>query len=92
MQDSPSSAFRLLVTNTAIVTFRDAAVVLGVVVGDVGVATDAGGVLVGTNIPALVMITRNLIGTVHVVFADNLILSIGGVGWTVLWTLIVTRL
>ena len=89
MQDSPSPALRLLVTNTAIVIWRDTAEVLRVVVGDVGAATDAEGVLVSTNVPTLVMTI--IIGTSHVVVADDLTLSIGVVGWTVLGALVITR-
>ena len=45
MLHSPSSALRILVTNTAIGVLGDTAVVLRVVVGDVGAATEAGGLL-----------------------------------------------
>ena len=92
MQDLPSPALRHLVTNTTIFIRRDAAVVLRVAVGDVGAATDTGGVLVGTNVPTLVVITSIRIGTLHVVVADDLTLSTGGVGGTVLRTLVITCL
>ena len=90
MQDSPSSALRLLVTNNAIVIRRDTAEVLRVVVGDVGAATDTEGVLVCTNVPTHVMTI--IIGTSHVVVADDLTLCISSVEWTVLGTLVMTRL
>ena len=88
MLHSPSSALRHLVTNTAIFILRDAAVVLCVVVGDGGVATDTEGALVCTNVPTYVVIGT----TLHVVVTDDLTLSIGGVGGTVIRTLVVTRL
>ena len=59
-------------------------------VGDVGVATDAGGAIVCTNVPTIVVIF--LIGTLHVVIADDLTLDINGTGGTVLRTLVITRL
>ena len=90
MQDSPSPALRILVTNTAFFIRRDAAVVLCVTVGDGGVATDTGGLVVCTNVPAHV--PSLIIGTLHVVVADNLTLGTGGVGWTVIRTLVITRL
>ena len=68
----------------------DAAVVLRVAVGDGGVATDAGGALVGTNVPAHVVTL--IIGTLHVVVADDLTLRVSCVGGTVLGTLVVTCL
>ena len=77
MQDLPSSALCLLVTNTTIFIRQDTAKVLCVMVGDVGAATDTEGVLVGTNVPTHVM--PIIIGTFHVVFADNPTLGIGGV-------------
>ena len=89
MLHSPSSALRILVTNTAIFILRDTAVVLRVAVGDGGVATDTGGVLVCTNVPAHVV---TIIGTLYVVVTDDLTLSIGCVGWTVLVALVVTCL
>ena len=92
MQDSPSLALCLLVTNTAIVILGDTAEVLRVVVGDVGVATDTGGALVGTNVPAHIVIANTLIGTLHVVVADDLTLVTSGVGGTVFGTLVITRL
>ena len=46
-------------------------------VGDVGVATDTGEVPVCTNVPALVVII--IIGTLHVVVADDLTLGTCGV-------------
>ena len=94
MQDSPSPALRLLVTNTTIFIFWDTAVVMGVVVGDGGVATDTGGLVVGTNVPTHIVTvgTTLIIGTVHVVVAEDLILGIGGVGGTVLVALVVTSL
>ena len=92
MLHSPSPALRPLVTNTAIFILWDTAVVLRVAVGDGGVATDAGEALVGTNVPAHIMIIRILIGTLHVVVADDLTLGTGGVGGTVLGTLAITRL
>ena len=88
----PSLALSILVTNTAIFILGDTAVVMGVPVGDGGVATDAGGVFVGTNVSTHVMITRIFIGTLHVVVADDPILSIGGVGGTIFGTFVVTRL
>ena len=90
MQDSPSPALRHLVTNTAVFILGYAAVVLRVAVGDGGVATEAGGLVVGTNVPAHV--PSLIIGTLHVVVADDLTLSIGCVGWTVLGTPAVTCL
>ena len=76
------------------VIFWDTAIVLRVIVGDVGATTDTGELVVSTNVPAHVMqlIIRVSIGTLHVVVADNLTLCIGGVGWTVLGTLVVTCL
>ena len=69
---------------------------LRVAVGDGGVATDAGGLVVGTNVPTHVVthiiVTMVIVGTLHVVVADNLTLSIGSIGWTVIRTLVVTRL
>ena len=65
---------------------------LGVAVGDGGVATDAGGLVVCTNVPALVVLTRILIGTLRVVVADGLTLGTSSVGWTVLGTLVITCL
>ena len=88
MLHSPSSALRLLVTNTAIFILLDAAVVLRVVPGDVGVATDTGEPPVCTNVPAHIVLTRILVGTLHVVVADDLTLSIGSVGGTVLGALV----
>ena len=88
MQDSPSPAIRILVTNTAIFILWDTAVVLCVAVGDGGVATEAGGLVVGTNVPTHVVTL--VIGTLHVVVADDFTLSIVGVGGTVLGTLVVT--
>ena len=90
MQDSPGPALRHLVTNTAIFIRRDAAIVLRVAVGDVGVATDTGGTLVGTYVPTLVVTL--VIGTLLVDVTCDLILGIGGVGWTVSRALVVTRL
>ena len=86
MLHSPSPALRHLVTESAIFILGDTAVVMGVVEGDVGVATDAGGLIVCTNVSALVV----TIGTLHVVVADNLTLGGGGVGGTVLGTFVVT--
>ena len=88
MLHSPSSALRLLVTNTAIFILGDTAVVLRVLVGDVGAATDTGGDPMCTNVPTPVVI----ITTVHVVVADDLTLSTGCVGGTVFGTLVVTCL
>ena len=88
MLHSPSPALRLMVTNTAIFIFWETAVVLRVPVGDVGAATDTGGLLVGTNVPTHVVTL--IMGTLHVVVADDLTLSIGGVGGTVLGTFVVT--
>ena len=90
MLHSPSPALRLLVTNTAIFILGDTAVVLRVPEGDVGVATDAEGTLVGANVPTHVV--KLMIGTLHVVVADDLSLRIGGVGGTVLGALVITRL
>ena len=89
MPHSPIPALRPLVTNTAIIILGDTAVVLRVAVGDGGVATDAGGPVVCTNVPAHIV---SVMGTLHVVVADDLTLGIGGVGWTVLGTLAVTGL
>ena len=89
MQDSPSPALRHLVTNTAVFILGYAAVVLRVAVSDGGVATDTGGVLVCTNVPTHVV---TIIGTLYVVVTDDLTLSIGCVGETVLRTLVITRL
>ena len=88
MLHSPSPALSLLITNTAIFILWDTAVVLRVAVGDGGVATDTGGQVVCTNVPALVVIF--IIGTIHVVVADDLTLGTGGVGGTVLGTLAIT--
>ena len=68
----------------------DTAVVLRVPVGDGGVATDTGGVLVCTNVPTHVVIV--IIGTFHVVVAVDITLGISGVGGTVFRTLVDTRL
>ena len=84
----PSPALRPLVTNTTLVIRRDAAEELCVIVGDVGVATDTGGVLVGTNVPTHVITLS--IGTFHVVVTDDLTPGVGGVGGAVLETLVVT--
>ena len=69
---------------------------MGVAAGDGGVAADAEGPPVCTNVPAHVMTlikdTIISIGTLHVVIADDLTLVIGGVGGTALGTLVVTRL
>ena len=77
MLHSPSPALRLFVIDTATFILGDTAVVLRVVVGDGGVATDAGGLVVGTNVPTHVVTL--IIGTVHVVVTDDLTLSIGSV-------------
>ena len=61
---------------------------MGVVAGDVGVSTDTGGALVGTNVPTHIMVVT----TLHVVVADDLTLSIGGFGGTFLGTLVITGL
>ena len=87
MLHSPSPALRFLVTNTEAVILGDTAVVLRVAVGDGGVATDTGRALVCTNVPTHVV----RIWTLHVVVTDDLILSIGGVGGTLLGTLVVTH-
>ena len=79
MQDLPSSALCLLVTNTTIFIRQDTAKVLCVMVGDVGAATDTEGVLVGTNVPTHVVTRILIIGTFHVVITDDLALIIGGV-------------
>ena len=92
MLHSPSPALRILLSNTAIFFWWNTAVVMCVLVGDGGVATDAGEFFVCTNVPTHVMITRVFIGTRHVVVADDLTLSICGDGGTVLRTLVVTRL
>ena len=92
MLHSPSSALRPLLTNTAIVIRLNTAVVLRVAIGDIGVATDTWGLIVCTNAPAHIMIIRIAIGTLHVVVADDLTLHSGGVGGTVLRTLVITRL
>ena len=94
MQDLPSPALCLLVTNTAIFIRWYAAEVLGVVVGDGGAVTDAEEAIVCTNVPAHVVTGITIIifmGALHIVVADDLTLGVGGVGWTVLWTLVVTR-
>ena len=92
MLHSPSSAlcYRCKVpsTNTAIIILRDTAVVLRVAVGDVGAATDTGGLEICANVPAHVVIGT----TLHVVVADDLTLCIGGVGRTVLRTIAITGL
>ena len=88
MLHSPSSALRLFFTSTAIFISGDTAVVMGVLVGDGGVATDTEGALVCTNVPTYVVIGT----TLHVVVTDDLTLSIGGVGGTVLGTLVITGL
>ena len=90
----PIPALRLLVTNTAIFIRWYAAVVLCVAPGDVGAATDAGGLVVCTNVPAHVVGTRVTLikGTLTIVVADDLTLSMGGVGGTVLGALVITCL
>ena len=77
MQDSPGPALRLLVNSTTVVILGDTAVVLCVVVGDVGAATDAGVVTVSTNVPT--HIVTLIVGTLNVVVTDDLTLGIGGV-------------
>ena len=77
MQDSPSPALRLLVTNTTVVILRDTAVMLRVANGDVGAVTDTGVVLVCTNVPT--HIVTLIVGTLNVVVTDDLTLDIGGV-------------
>ena len=88
MLHSPSPALSILVTDTAMVILRDTAVVMGVAVGDGGVATDAGVATVCTNVPTHVVIGT----TLHVVVTDDLTLSIGGFGGTFLGTLVITGL
>ena len=88
MLHSPSPALRILVTNTAVFILGDTAVVLGVAVGNGGVATDAGELIVGTNVPAHIVVVT----TLHVVVADDLTLCIGSVGGTVIRTLVITCL
>ena len=88
MLHSPSPALCPPVTNTAIFILGDTAVVMCVLVGDGGVATDTEGALVCTNVPTYVVIGT----TLHVVVTDDLTLSIGGVGGTVIRTLAITRL
>ena len=61
---------------------------MGVAVGDGGVATDTGGLVVGTNVPTHIVTTR----TFHVVVAHDLTLGIGCVGVNVLRALVVTWL
>ena len=73
MPHLPGSALSVLVTNTAIIILWDTAVVLGVAVGDVGVATDTREATVCTNVPTLVVIVS--IGTFFVVVTDDLTLS-----------------
>ena len=90
MQDSSSPANRLFISDNAFVLGRDTAVVLCVVVGDVGIATDTGGLLVGTNVATHVVVF--VMGTLHVVVTDDLTLCIGCVGRTALLTLVITRL
>ena len=90
MLHSPSPALSHLVTNAAIFILWDTAVVLRVPVGDVGVATDAGRALVCTNFPTHVVTL--IIGTLHVLVADDLTLGNGSIGGTVLGTLVITRL
>ena len=90
MLHSPSSALRPLVTNIAIFIGLDAAVVVGVAVGDSGVATDAEGAPVCTNVPT--HIVTLIMRTLHVVVADDRTLGGGGVGGTVLGALAITRL
>ena len=77
MKYSPCPALRLLFTNTAIFILWDTAVVMGVAVGDGGVATDAGRALVCTNVPTHVVTL--IIGTLHVVVADDLTLGNGSI-------------
>ena len=88
MFNSPSPALRLLVTKTAIFIRRYAAEVLRVLVGDLSVATDAGGQVACTNVTAHVVTL--IVGTLHVVVTDDLTLA-GGFGGTV-GTLVVTLL
>ena len=78
----PSFALRRLVTNTAFVLRRDAAVVLRVVPGDVGAATDTWVVTVCTNVPAPIVTTEFstiIIGTIAIVVTGGMTLSIGSV-------------
>ena len=90
MEHFTSPALCHLITRVAIFIFRDATVVLRVAVGEVGAATNAGGLVVCTNVPA--HIVPLIIGTVHVVVTDDLTLGVVGVGGTVLGTLAVTCL
>ena len=65
---------------------------LRVAVGDGGAATDTGGLVMCTNVPAHVVTgTIIIIRTLHVVIADDLTLGVGSVVWTVLRTLVVAR-
>ena len=73
------AALRLLVSEIAAISRGQAAVVLRVAVGDGGVATDTGGLVVCTNVPTHVV--TPIIGTLHVVVVtDYFTLGIGGVG------------
>ena len=90
MQDLPSPALRLLISNTAFFIRRDAAVVLCVTVCNGGVATYTGQTLVCTNVPTHVVIV--IIGTFHILLADNLTPCISYVGGTIIGTLVNTRL
>ena len=90
MEHFTSPALRHLITRVAIIIRLDAAVVLRVAVGEVGAATNAGGLVVCTNVPA--HIVPLIIETLHVVVTDDLTLGVGCVGWTVLGTLAITRL
>ena len=90
MLHSPSPALRLFVIDTATFILGDTAVVLRVVVGDGGVATDAGGAPVCTNVPTHVVTL--IMRTLRVVVADDRTLGGGGVGGTVLGALAITRL
>ena len=92
MLHSTSPALCILVTNTTIFILGDAAVVLRVTVGDGGVATDTGGLVVCTNVPAHIVTLIITKGTLHVEVTDDLVLSIGGVGGTVIGTLAITCL
>ena len=89
MQDLPSPALCFLVFKTAMFILRDTAIVLRVAVGDIGASTDTRRVFVGTNVPTHIVIN---VGTLHVVVTDDFTLGVGGVGGTVLGTLVVTRL
>ena len=91
MKHFPICTLGLLVSDLTFVSRSDTAVVLRVVVGDVGATTQTGVFSVCTNIATHVVAGESIwtitIWTLHVVVTDDLTLGIGGVGGTVIRTL-----